>query len=199
MKKFLAVLTALVLMLCFAGCGKGVAPESTDNTEKVGKYVAVISVENYGDITVELDGDIAPITVKNFVKLAKEGFYDGLTFHRIIYGFMIQGGCPDGTGTGGSDENIKGEFDANGHKNTLSHKRGVISMARAQAYDSASSQFFIVHKDSDYLDGQYAAFGVVTEGIDVVDKIAENAIVEDDNGTVKKENQPVIKSVKIVE
>jgi len=136
--------------------------------------------------------------VANFIKLAEDGFYDGLTFHRIIDGFMIQGGDPDGNGKGGSNETIKGEFSANGVTNTLSHKRGVISMARATAYDSASSQFFIMHKDKPSLDGSYAAFGWVTEGIEIVDKICADTSVEDDNGTVLAANQPVITSVKIV-
>lgn len=125
-------------------------------------------------ITVELYPEIAPIAVENFKKLVSEGFYDGLTFHRVISGFMIQGGCPNGTGTGGPGYTIKGEFAANGIKNDLSHKRGVISMARAMDYNSAGSQFFIMHKDGDYLDGQYAAFGKVVDGMDTVDAIASS-------------------------
>ena len=129
--------------------------------------------QDFGTIQLELYPEKAPETVANFEKLVKAGFYDGLTFHRIIKGFMIQGGDPLGNGGGGSDETIKGEFTANGFtKNDLSHKRGVISMARSMSYDSASSQFFIVHEDSDFLDGQYAAFGRVTDGMDVVDAIA---------------------------
>ncbi|MCI5954002.1 MAG: peptidylprolyl isomerase [Lachnospiraceae bacterium] len=156
-----------------------------------------ITVKDYGTISVELDADAAPISVTNFVKLAEEGFYDGLTFHRIIDGFMIQGGDPLGTGMGSSDETIKGEFSANGVENNLSHTRGAISMARAQNYDSASSQFFIVHEDSTFLDGQYACFGYVTEGIEVVDAICEAVPVTDNNGTVEKANQPVIESIKV--
>ena len=133
-----------------------------------------MEVQDFGTIQLELYPEKAPETVANFEKLVKEGFYDGLTFHRIIKGFMIQGGDPKGNGTGGSDETIKGEFSANGFtKNDISHKRGVISMARSgMSYDSASSQFFIVHEDSTFLDGQYAAFGMVTDGMDVVDAIA---------------------------
>ena len=131
-----------------------------------------IEMEDGGIIKIELDPKNAPITCANFEKLVSEGFYDGLIFHRVIAGFMIQGGDPMGTGMGGSDEEIKGEFRANGVENPISHKRGVISMARAQNYNSASSQFFICHADSAFLDGQYAAFGKVVEGMDVVDRIA---------------------------
>lgn len=134
--------------------------------------MVIIEMDNGKQIKIELDPQAAPITVANFEKLVKEGFYDGLTFHRIIPGFMIQGGDPNGNGTGGSKENIKGEFASNGVNNPISHVRGVISMARAQDPDSASSQFFIMHADAPYLDGQYAAFGHVIEGMDVVDEIA---------------------------
>lgn len=158
-----------------------------------------IDVKDYGKIKVELDDTYAPITVQNFLNLVNEGFYDGLTYHRIIKDFMIQGGDPQGTGMGGSDKTIKGEFESNGVHNPMSHKRGVISMARSNDPNSASSQFFIMHADSPHLDGQYAAFGNVTSGIEVVDKIAENVKVEDSNGTVAKENQPVINSIKIIE
>jgi len=132
-----------------------------------------IEMENGGKIKLELYPDVAPITVENFVNLVGEGFYDGLIFHRVISGFMIQGGDPMGTGMGGSGNRIKGEFAMNGVKNDLSHERGVISMARSQMPDSASSQFFICHADAKFLDGQYAAFGKVTEGIEVVDEIAD--------------------------
>ncbi len=134
--------------------------------------MVVIEMDNGGIIRIELDPKAAPITVANFEKLVKEGFYDGLTFHRVIAGFMIQGGDPNGNGTGGSRENIKGEFKANGVNNPIKHVRGVISMARAMDPDSASSQFFIMHADAPHLDGQYAAFGHVVEGMDVVDQIA---------------------------
>lgn len=164
-----------------------------------GKHHAEITVKGKGVIALELDADSAPITVTNFVKLANEGFYDGLTFHRIIKGFMIQGGDPKGNGTGGSDETIKGEFSANGVENNIKHERGVISMARSTPYNSASSQFFIMHETSSHLDGQYAAFGHVTSGMDIVDDLAENAKVEDNNGTVLKANQPVIESIKVID
>ena len=133
---------------------------------------AIIEINKFGTIIVELDKAVAPITVENFVKLANKGFYNGLTFHRVIKGFMIQGGCPKGNGTGGPGYCIKGEFAANGVNNPLKHTRGVISMARAMDPDSAGSQFFIMHQDAPYLDGQYAAFGKVIEGIEVVDAIA---------------------------
>ena len=168
--------------------------------ELTGIHHAQINVKDYGEIQVELDADTAPVTVTNFVKLAQEGFYDGLTFHRIMDGFMVQGGDPLGNGTGGSDENIKGEFSNNGVENNISHTRGVISMARAMDDpDSASSQFFIVHEDSTFLDGDYAGFGHVTEGMDVVDAICKDAKPTDDNGTIKPEEQPVIESITIVD
>lgn len=164
-----------------------------------GKHRVKIKVKNYGTITVKLDADKAPITVTNFIKLAGEGFYDGLTFHRIISSFMIQGGDPLGNGTGGSDENIKGEFSSNGVENNIKHVRGTISMARSTDPDSASSQFFIMHQDADYLDGEYAAFGKVTKGMKIVDKICANTQVEDRNGTVLPENQPVIEKVTVID
>ena len=187
---YFLVLTALIVLA--AGCGK--------KDESSGKHHVEITVKDYGKISVELDGDAAPITVENFLKLAGEGFYDGLTFHRIINGFMMQGGDPNGDGTGGSDENIKGEFTQNGVENSLSHTRGAISMARSQVMDSASSQFFIVHQDSTFLDGQYACFGYVTEGMDVVDAVctAEYTFV-DGNNTIAKEDQPVIESIRVID
>ena len=164
-----------------------------------GKHHIKINMKDYGTIEVELDADQAPITVTNFVNLAKDGFYDGLTFHRIIEGFMMQGGDPRGNGTGGSGQDIKGEFSDNGVENTLSHTRGAISMARSTLPDSASSQVFIMHQDGTALDGQYACFGYVTSGMEIVDEICENAVVIDDNGTVPSENQPVIESVEVVD
>ena len=188
MKKLLTILCSLVLCISLFGCQK----ETKD-------YIAKIEVKNYGTITVKLDGKTAPITVQNFVDLAESGFYDGLTFHRIIKGFMIQGGDPNGNGTGGSDKTIKGEFKDNGVKNNIKHKRGVISMARSSDYDSASSQFFIMQEDQDSLDGQYAAFGHVTKGMKIVDKICEDADPMDDNGTIAESKQPVIKTIKVSE
>lgn len=170
-----------------------------DKVYSKGKHHAEIVIKDYGTIALELDADVAPITVENFAQLVNEGFYNGLTFHRIISGFMIQGGDPQGTGMGGSDKEIKGEFAANGVKNNISHTRGVISMARATAYDSASSQFFIVHQDSKFLDGNYAGFGRVTSGIEIVDKICADTKVEDNNGTVLKANQPIIEKITMID
>jgi peptidyl-prolyl cis-trans isomerase B (cyclophilin B) len=170
-----------------------------DKVYSKGKHHAEMVIKDYGTIALELDADVAPITVENFAQLVNEGFYNGLTFHRIISGFMIQGGDPQGTGMGGSDKEIKGEFAANGVKNNISHTRGVISMARATAYDSASSQFFIVHQDSKFLDGNYAGFGRVTSGIEIVDKICANTKVEDNNGTVLKANQPIIEKITMID
>ena len=198
-KKIIAILSAAILTLTFCGCSKRQSEFDSDTDSGYGTHHAVITIKDYGDIKLVLDGDTAPITVKNFVELAKSGFYDGLTFHRIIKGFMIQGGDPKGNGTGGSDKTIRGEFSKNGVENNISHKRGVISMARLQDNNSASSQFFIMHKDGDYLDGSYAAFGHVSEGMDVVDKIAENTPVTDSNGTVLKENQPIIEKIVITD
>ena len=197
MKKILSIIGIILLGICLTGC-------KVKNSKKL--YHIEIDVKNYGVIKADLDAKVAPITVANFVKLAKSGFYDGLTFHRIIDGFMIQGGDPTGTGSGGSEKTIKGEFEINGVENNLKHLRGVISMARAGSIpeteatmNSASSQFFICQVDSPHLDGKYAAFGKVTEGMDIVDKIAKDTKVEDDNGTVLPENQPIINSIKVVD
>ena len=161
--------------------------------------VVTITMDNGDVIKAELYPEIAPNTVNNFISLVKKGFYDGLTFHRIISGFMIQGGDPMGNGMGGSEREIKGEFSSNGVENDLSHTRGAISMARSQMKDSASSQFFIVHEDSTFLDGEYACFGYVTDGMEVVDAICKDTQVEDNNGTVAKDNQPVIDSIKVID
>ena len=208
MRKLLSICLAALLVLSLAGCGKtsvvGItttskAPAANEESQGVGTHHAEIEIQDYGTITVELDGDAAPITVQNFMDLANDGFYDGLTFHRIISGFMMQGGDPNGNGTGGSENTIKGEFSANGVENPLSHTRGAISMARAQAPDSASSQFFICHADSTFLDGQYACFGYVTDGMDVVDAVCEAAQPTDDNGTIPADQQPVITAIRITD
>ena len=158
-----------------------------------------IDVQDYGTITAELYRGAAPITVENFISLVKEGFYDGLTFHRVISGFMIQGGDPKGNGTGGSDRQLKGEFAKNGVDNPIAHERGVLSMARANPYDSASSQFFIMHQAAPQLDGSYAAFGRVLTGMEVVDAICASTPVTDGNGTVAKANQPIITSIRVID
>lgn len=194
MKKILALILTAILCIGLSACQK-----------PAGYWGAEITVKDYGIIRVRLDDEAAPITVNNFKSLAENKFYDGLTFHRIIEGFMVQGGDPNGDGTGGSQKNIKGEFAANNIKNDISHVRGVISMARQgenpytgeKNYDTASSQFFIVQQDSPFLDGQYAAFGYVISGMDVVDKICKDANPIDNNGTIIKEKQPVIESVHI--
>ena len=165
--------------------------------EKMENYKVEIKIKDKGIIEVELNSKEAPITTANFIKLVNDKFYDGLTFHRIIKGFMIQGGDPEGTGMGGSKETIKGEFISNGVENNIKHERGVISMARSGHPDSASSQFFIMHEDSPHLDGDYAAFGKVTSGMEIVDELV-NTKVEDQNGTVTKSNQPVIEYIKII-
>ena len=208
MRKLLSICLAALLVLSLAGCGKtsvvGItttskAPAANEESQGVDTHHAEIEIQDYGTITVELDGDAAPITVQNFMDLANAGFYDGLTFHRIISGFMMQGGDPNGNGTGGSENTIKGEFSANGVENPLSHTRGAISMARAQAPDSASSQFFICHADSTFLDGQYACFGYVTDGMDVVDAVCEAAQPTDDNGTISADQQPVITAIRVID
>lgn len=195
-----SIIMMMLLVCCMAvGCGKeeNTGNEEVKSTTSEDTIIADIEIEEYGTITVELDAKSAPITVENFVKLAENGFYDGLTFHRIMAGFMMQGGDPNGNGTGGSDETIVGEFAQNGYENDLSHTRGAISMARAMDYDSASSQFFIVHEDSTFLDGSYAVFGYVTEGIEIVDKVCEEAVPTDNNGSIPAEEQPVIKTITI--
>lgn len=192
MKKIgLMLVIVLVSIFMVTGCGK--------KEYLTGKINVEIEVENYGTIAVELDAAEAPITVTNFVNLVEDGFYDGLTFHRIIDGFMIQGGDPNGDGTGGSSRTIKGEFASNGVDNSIDHVRGVISMARSSLPNSASSQFFIVQQDSPHLNGEYAAFGHVTSGMEIVDAICSDVQVEDTNGTVLPENQPVITAIKVVE
>ena len=189
MKMKLFNLIFILPIMMVVGCG-GNAGDSN---------VVEIKVKDYNEpIIVELDSKSAPKTVANFKKLVSEKFYDGLTFHRIISGFMIQGGDPNGDGTGGSKDNIIGEFSSNGIENNISHVRGAISMARSMDKNSASSQFFIVHQDSTFLDGEYAAFGHVKSGMATVDKICENTRVIDDNGTVVPNEQPIIEYIKIV-
>ena len=217
-KKFLPLVMAAAVIVVFlivalivwkpAGSGKKTDGEYAmfDASALNGRYdisadeltYVQIKVKDYGIITAALDKTIAPVSVDNFIALAKDGFYNGLTFHRIIEGFMIQGGDPQGNGTGGSKETIKGEFAENGVNNPITHVRGAISMARSGDPDSASSQFFIVQADSTYLDGKYAAFGYVTDGMEVVDRICSDAKPTDSNGSIAKEQQPVIESIEVL-
>lgn len=197
MKKWMKSFFVLLTVVSLVGCSSSKTTEKTKKTKTLkGNYQVEIKIKDYGTISAEIDADTAPITVTNFVNLCKNHFYDGLTFHRIIKDFMIQGGDPNGDGTGGSEKTIKGEFSDNGVENPLKHTRGALSMARSQDNDSASSQFFIVQKTASHLDGQYAVFGYVYEGMDIVDKICDDVQVEDNNGTVAKENQPVIESIR---
>jgi peptidyl-prolyl cis-trans isomerase B (cyclophilin B) len=208
------IMTAFLLASLLAGCGQSAQTTSNpDNTAEKPQETAAaqtedlieetvyveMEVENYGTILLELDGKAAPVTVTNFVNLVNDKFYDGITFHRIMDGFMIQGGDPTGTGYNGSGTTITGEFAQNGYDNPISHTAGTISMARSNDPNSASSQFFICVADDQFLDGSYAAFGHVIEGMDVCLKIASDAKPVDDNGTIKPEEQPVIKYAKVVE
>ena len=195
-KRFLASL--LVGTLALVGCSSKSTVNDEVRTPPKELPIATIVVKDFGTIEAELYPHIAPNTVNNFISLANSGFYDGLTYHRIISGFMIQGGDPLGNGSGGSEETITGEFASNGVDNKLSHTRGAISMARSTDYNSARSQFFIVHEDSTFLDGDYAAFGYVTKGMDIVDKICADTPVQDGNGTVLPKNQPIIESIKVI-
>jgi peptidyl-prolyl cis-trans isomerase B (cyclophilin B) len=202
MKNQLCIVLLLVSALLLCACGSKTAEpaEPAGSAEAAGGLHHVeLVVKDYGTITLELDADAAPITVANFLKLAESGFYDGLTFHRIMDGFMIQGGDPKGNGTGGSEEKIKGEFAKNGFDNPISHVKGVISMARGNDMNSASSQFFITVADATFLDGGYAAFGRVTAGMEVAEQIAKDARPVDNNGTIPAADQPVIESVVITD
>ena len=204
---FLAVFMAAALPLC--GCEEKIEPPETKPTEPadpnvgdgatletaVATHRVTIIIENYGTIKAELYGKTAPISVANFVSLAESGFYNGLTFHRIIEGFMMQGGAPDSDSPAVTP--IKGEFQSNGVENNLLHKRGVLSMARTSIPDSATSQFFIIHQDSPHLDGDYAAFGMVTEGLDVVDAICTTVIPSGGNGAIAAIDRPVIRSITV--
>ena len=192
MKKTLIFILAVLLLTVTACSAKNAADSTAAPAQEAAGIYADIAIRDYGTVTVQLDPAAAPVTVDNF-SLAKDGFYDGLTFHRIIDGFMMQGGAGSGAGS------IEGEFEANGHDNPISHVRGVISMARASDPNSASSQFFIVQSDSTYLDGQYAAFGHVTAGMDVVDKVCADAKPTDNNGSIAPDEQPVIESIVIRE
>ncbi|MCR4855378.1 MAG: peptidylprolyl isomerase [Erysipelotrichaceae bacterium] len=201
--KRVKIVMALILLMAMFGCAKKQesvpqADETVPQSEETaaGEVIRVsMKIKDYGEVLLELYPDVAPVTVENFTKLVKDGFYDGNSFHRIIDGFMIQGGI-DWSGT---VKNIKGEFASNGFENDLKHTEGVISMARAKDPDSASSQFFIMVGNADWLDGEYAAFGKVTDGLDIVKKIAADARPIDNNGSIAEEERPVIESVRIIE
>ena len=201
MKKLFSLILSIMLVLNLVACSsnKGTSGSGIIGGKNMSNPKVEISVKDFGKMQFELDRSAAPITVDNFLKLVNEGFYNGLTFHRIISGFMIQGGDPLGNGTGGSGTNIKGEFTSNGVDNPIKHERGVISMARAFDPNSASSQFFIMHQDYPSLDGEYAAFGHILSGIEVVDRICDTTSVLDGNGTVDKMDQPVIEYIKVIE
>lgn len=190
---FIFILSLLMVALLLTGCKK---KENNPDPEELlsGYHYVELDIRNYGTIVLELNADAAPITVTNFVSLVESGFYDELTFHRIINGFMMQGGA----GIGGSENSIRGEFSANGVQNPISHVRGTISMARADDYDSASSQFFIVHMDSKGLDGYYAAFGKVIAGMNIVDLICVSTPTEDEDGAVAVQNQPHISLARVI-
>ncbi|MBR5701252.1 MAG: peptidylprolyl isomerase [Oscillospiraceae bacterium] len=198
MKK--ALLITILCILCLAlmvSCGKKEKQE--DSPYLSGLHHVELVIRDYGTISLELDADTAPISVTNFINLANSGFYDGLTFHRIIEGFMMQGGGFDEKGNQKEASPIKGEFAKNGVTNNIDHDRGVISMARANDFNSGSAQFFIMHEKAPHLDGQYAAFGHVTDGMDIVDKICENTPVQDGNGSVALKDRPVIETIRVID
>ena len=202
MKKFTILFISLILVFTlFTACGssedQASDQEATEEqtAERLPLRHVELKIKDYGTVKLELDPNEAPVTVENFINLASEGFYDGLTFHRIIDGFMIQGGAnPDA-----NLDPIVGEFSSNGYENNISHKEGVISMARTSVMDSATSQFFITVADDTFLDGEYAAFGYVTEGLDICKKIASDAQPTDNNGTIPVDQQPVIESVVVID
>ena len=206
--RILSLTLAFMITVAFCSCGYKPSVTKTDTTNSESASMPDLTVTNtvditfkgMGDVRIELYGKEAPITVENFMKLVNDKFYDGLTIHRNVPGFVIQGGDPLGNGTGGSKDTIKGEFLSNGVGNNITHERGVISMARSSLPDSASSQFFIVLSDSakTSLDGQYAAFGKVVSGMDIVDKIAQIEVADQSSGFIAKENQPVIESIREV-
>lgn len=193
LKRGLIILLCLMLSVTFVGCSE----EESAEVDFTVTHTAEITIKHFGTITLALAGEVAPKTVENFVELSESGFYNGVTFHRIIEGFMMQGGDPAGTGFGGSGKNIDGEFALNGHENNILHERGVISMARADNYDSASSQFFIMHNDAPHLNGAYAAFGKVIKGIEVVDEVCTSVTPIDSNGSIAATAQPIIETIKI--
>lgn len=192
LKRSLIIWLSFLMAVSLFGCGEKETEDVVNyEVDFTVTHIAEITIKHHGKVTVALAGEVAPITVENFVSLAESGFYDGLTFHRIIEGFMMQGGAGSGAKT------IKGEFAANGVDNNIKHERGVISMARSDSYNSGSSQFFIMHQDAPHLNGAYAAFGKVVDGIGIVDRICTEAQPIDGNGIISDAAQPVIESIKI--
>ena len=195
--KLSAFLLFICLLFCLCGCESGLPYEKDEKL--YGTHTAMMTIKDFGDVKLELYGDIAPVTVANFVKLINNGFYNGLTFHRAIEGYMIQGGDPNGDGTGNTATRIYGEFKNNGFENKLSHKKGVISMARSRDYNSATCQFFIMVGDETRLDGDYAAFGKVIEGMDIIESVMTSIKTNDPNGLISPEKQPIIEKIEMVE
>lgn len=195
--KLSAFLLFISLLLSLCGCGKNLNYEKEEKL--YGTHTAIMTIKDFGEVKLELYGDIAPVTVANFVKLINNGFYNGLTFHRAIEDYMIQGGDPKGDGTGNTDPRIYGEFKSNGFENKLSHTKGVLSMARARNKNSASCQFFIMLGDETRLDGDYAAFGKVTVGMDIIESVMASIKTNDPNGLIAPENQPIIEKIEMVE
>ncbi len=195
--KLSALLISICLLFWLCGCESGLPYEKDEKL--YGNHTAIMTIKDFGEVKLELYGDIAPVTVANFVKLVNKGFYDGLTFHRAIEGYMIQGGDPNGDGTGNTATRIYGEFKNNGFENKLSHKKGVLSMARSRDYNSATCQFFIMVGDETRLDGDYAAFGKVVEGMDIIESVMATVKTNDPNGLISSKNQPVIEKIEMVE
>ncbi len=195
--KPLIISLCLLIAICLCGCESGLPYEKEEKL--YGTHTAVMTIKDFGEVKIELYGDIAPVTVANFVKLINKGFYDGLTFHRAIEDYMLQGGDPNGDGTGNSATRIFGEFKSNRFENKLSHTRGVISMARARDYNSASCQFFIMLADETRLDGDYAAFGKVVEGMDIIDNVVKSIKTVGTNGEIATKDQPIIEKITMLE
>ena len=190
----LAVIFALIISLC--GCNRGLLYEKDEKL--FGNHTAVMTIKDFGEVKIELYGDTAPVTVANFVKLVNKDFYDGLTFHRVIEDYMIQGGDPNGDSSGNSATRIYGEFKNNGFENTLKHEKGVISMARSRDYNGASCQFFIMLGDEPRLDGDYAAFGKVIEGMEILEAVADSIKTVGQNGEIKEADQPIIEKIEML-
>ena len=195
--KLSVLLLILTMLLSLCGCESGLVYEKDEKL--FGTHEAVMTIKDFGEVKLELYGDVAPVTVANFVKLVNNGFYDGLTFHRLIHDYMIQGGDPNGDGTGNSAPRIYGEFKNNGFENNLKHEKGVISMARSRDYNAASCQFFIMLGDEPLLDGDYAAFGKVTEGMEVLEAIANSLKTVGYNGEIEQDKQPIIEKIEMVD